>query len=189
MSTSIKFAPAPTILTDRLRLREWKAADLDPFAALNADPRVMEYFEKSLSRSESDLQVRTIQDHFCKHGFGLWAVESLESSRFIGIVGLWVPTFEAHFIPCIEIGWRLAVESWGRGFATEAAKACLEYAFRQLRAPEVVSYTVPHNLKSRAVMEKLGMKHQIDGDFDHPKIFEGHPLKRHVLYRIRSTQP
>jgi RimJ/RimL family protein N-acetyltransferase len=170
--------------TDRLRLRRWLAADHEPFAALNADPRVMEHFPALLSREESDARIARIEAHFKQHGFGLWAVEVPTITAFAGFVGISVPTFEAHFTPCLEIGWRLAAEHWGRGYATEAARAVLALGFETLGAREIVSFTVPENLRSRRVMEKIGMVHNPDDDFDHPALPDGHRLRRHVLYRI-----
>jgi RimJ/RimL family protein N-acetyltransferase len=170
--------------TERLHLRRWRPADRAPFAALNADPRVMEYFPAPLSPEDSDAQVARIEAHFDRHGFGLWAVEIAGVAPFAGFIGLAVPRFEAHFTPCIEIGWRLAATHWGRGFATEGARAALVFGFATLGLAEIVSFTVPANLRSRRVMEKLGMTHQPGDDFAHPLLPEGHWLSRHVLYRI-----
>lgn len=176
--------PVPT--TDRLVLRPWRDEDRDPFAALNADARVMEFFPAPLGRAESDAAVERIRAHFVHHGFGLWAVEAREGCPFIGFVGLDVPTFEAAFTPCGEIGWRLAFEHWGRGYATEVARAALRFGFGRLGLGEIVSFTVPANRRSRAVMERIGMTRSPDGDFLHPRVPEGHPLRPHVLYRIRA---
>lgn len=173
------------LTTARLRLREWTPADLEPFAALNADPRVMEFFPATLCRHESDGAAQRIHDHFAANGFGLWVVEVLGGTSFAGIVGLCVPKFEAHFTPCVEIGWRLAHAFWGRGYATEAARAALAHGFGALDLDEIVSFTVPANTRSRAVMERLGMKHSPDDDFLHPNLPKAHPLARHVLYRAR----
>src|SRR3954453_22258624 len=136
---------APRLSTARLLLRPWRDEDLAPFAAMNSDPRVMEFFPKPLDRAESEAMAERIRGHFARHGFGLWAVEVPGVSAFIGFVGLSVPTFEAHFTPCVEIGWRLAAEHWGRGYATEAAGAVLEFGFRRLGLAEIVSFTVPAN--------------------------------------------
>jgi RimJ/RimL family protein N-acetyltransferase len=174
--------------TARLRLRHWRESDLAPFAALNADPRVMEFMPRCLSRSASDALARRSETEIARRGFGLWATELRESGAFIGFVGLRAPSFEAHFTPCIEIGWRLAPESWGQGFATEAARECLRFAFQSLALGEVVSFTVPLNRRSRAVMERLGMRYDAGGDFDHPRLPAGHALRRHVLYRLRREQ-
>jgi len=140
----------------------------------------MEHFPAVLSRAESDATVDRIEAHFEHHGFGPWAAES--QGEFIGCVGLAVPRFEAAFTPCVEILWRLARPWWGHGLATEGARACVAYAFEVLQLEEIVSYTVPGNLRSRRVMEKLGMIHT--GEFDYPLLPEGHPVRRHVLYRL-----
>lgn len=178
--------PVPTIHTARLQLRPWRDADLTPFAALNADPRVMEFFPKLLDREESDSRAAAIREHFHQHGFGLWAVELPGVADFIGFVGLCVPRFEAHFTPCVEIGWRLAHEHWGRGYAPEAARAALEFGFRNLALDEIVSFTVPANRRSRSVMERIGMSRDPHDDFEHPMLPKGHPLRGHVLYRAKS---
>jgi RimJ/RimL family protein N-acetyltransferase len=172
----------------RLKLRPWCDDDLAPFAALNADPRVMEHFPKALDRAESDARAAQIRDDFDRLGFGLWAVEVPGVAPFIGFVGLNIPKFDAWFTPCLEIGWRLAHEHWGYGYATEAAQAALRFAFEDLHRDEVVSYTVPANLRSRRVMERLGMTHSPDEIFEHPKLEPGHPLRLHVLYRLRAEQ-
>ena len=176
--------PNPTIQTPRLLLRPWRDADLAPFAAMNADPVVMEFFPRPLDRAESDVAVGRVRDHFAARGFGLWAVEVPGVADFIGFVGLAVPRFEAHFTPCVEIGWRLVREHWGRGYATEAARAALGFGFEELALDEIVSFTVPANIRSRAVMERIGMTRSPADDFDHPGLPEGHPLRRHVLYRL-----
>jgi RimJ/RimL family protein N-acetyltransferase len=173
------------IRTDRLRLRRWLLADRAPFAALNADPRVCEYLPGPLTLEESDALVARIEAHFEKHGFGLWAVEIDGVAPLAGFIGLAVPRFESHFTPCVEIGWRLAAPYWGRGYATEGALAALAFGFEWLRFDEIVSFTVPGNLRSRRVMERIGMTHDPIDDFDHPLLPMGHPLRRHVLYRIR----
>jgi RimJ/RimL family protein N-acetyltransferase len=153
---------------------------------MNADPRVMEFFPKRLTREESDAMVDRIESHFRAKGFGLYAAELRDDGRFVGYVGLHTPTFEAHFTPCVEIGWRLAFEAWGRGLATEGALAVVRHAFEDLRLDEIVSFTVPANLRSIRVMEKIGMTRDAGGDFEHPNLPEGHPLRRHVLFRLRN---
>ena len=173
--------------TPRLWLRQWRASDLEPFAALNADPLVMEFMDRCLGSAESDALARRSEAEIARQGWGLWATEVRESAAFIGFVGLHVPSFEAPFTPCVEVGWRLARASWGNGFATEAARECLRFAFESLLLEEVVSFTVPLNRRSRAVMERLGMWRDAAGDFDHPRLPAGHPLRRHVLYRLRRT--
>jgi ribosomal-protein-alanine N-acetyltransferase len=175
--------PAPDITTRRLSLRRWRPEDREPFAALNADPRVMEFFPACLSREESDAMVDRIEAHFAKHGFGPWAVEVRDGAPFIGFIGLLVPRYEAHFTPAVEVGWRLSFEAWGRGYATEGAHAALAHARDVLGLREVVSCTTPANLRSRRVMERLGLRRDPAGDFDHPLVPEDHPLRRHVLYR------
>ncbi len=175
------------IETPRLFLRAWRPADRVPFAGLNADPRVMRYFPATLSRTESDALAERIEAHFDVHGFGLFAAELRLTGEFIGFIGLGVPNLEGPFMPCIEIGWRLAAAHWNQGLATEGARAALHYGFETLALDEIVAFTVPANLASRRVMEKLGMTHNAADDFDHPRLPEGHPLRRHVLYR--STAP
>lgn len=170
--------------TQRLCLRRWRSEDRPAFAAMNADPRVMEHFPAMLSREESDALIDRIEAHFAERGFGLWAVEVAGGAPFIGFVGLQAPRFTAHFTPCVEIGWRLAAEHWGRGYATEAARAALAFGFNEAGLDEIVSFTAIPNLSSQRVMQKIGMTHDPAGDFDHPVLPEGHSLRRHVLYRI-----
>lgn len=174
--------------TERLILRRWREADREPFACMNQDPRVMEHFPALLSREESDAFLDRIESQFAEHGFGLWAVEARDSGEFIGYIGLAVPRFEAAFTPCVEIGWRIAAEHWGRGLATEGARAVLRHGFQELSLTEVVSFTVPANRRSVRVMEKLGMTHDPNEDFGHPSFPEGHLLCRHVLYRLKSRE-
>lgn len=175
---------SPELVTPRLRMRGWRDEDLAPFAVLNADPRVMEYFSKALARAESDAMVARIRAHFDRHGFGLWAVEAPGVAPFIGFVGLAVPSFQAHFTPCVEVGWRLAAEFWGRGYASEAAAQALAFGFEKLALEEIVSFTVPTNMRSRRVMERLGMTRSAQDDFEHPGYPEGHRIRPHVLYRM-----
>ena len=172
------------IRTPRLLLRAWRDEDMPAYAALNADPRVMEHFPSTLTREESDASVGRIRRYHQERGFGLWAVEVPGTASFIGFIGLQVPSFEAHFTPCVEIGWRLAHAHWGHGYATEGARASLGIAFGELGLEEVVAMTTTTNERSQCVMKKLGMHREAADDFDHPKIPEGHPLRRHVLYRI-----
>jgi RimJ/RimL family protein N-acetyltransferase len=181
-------APTPAIQTARLLLRSWRDEDLAPFATMNADPVVMEFFPKTLDRAESDAMVTRIREHFAARGFGLWAVEVPDVSEFIGFVGLAVPRFEAHFTPCVEIGWRLAREHWGHGYASEAARSVLAFGFDHLALDEIVSFTAAVNLRSRAVMERIGMTRCTADDFDHVALPEGHPLRRHVLYRAGRSR-
>ncbi len=172
------------IRTDRLLLRDWNDGDLDAFAAMSADPVVMEHYPSVLSREESDATVGRARRHLAERGFGVWAVELPGQAPFIGYVGLVVPRFEAHFTPCVEVGWRLAYAYWNRGYATEGARAALRAGFEELGLEEIVAMTVPANVRSRRVMDKLGMMRDPDGDFDHPRLDEGSPLRRHVLYRL-----
>ncbi len=165
-------SPPEEIRTTRLLLRRWIAEDRIPFAALNADPRVVEFLPAALRQEDSDALIERIEGHFEKYGFGLWA-------------GLSNPRFEAPFIPCVEIGLRLAADFWGRGYATEAALAALAFGFEELELEEIVSFTVADNVRSRRVMEKIGMARSPKDDFDHPELPEGHRLRQHVLYRIK----
>jgi RimJ/RimL family protein N-acetyltransferase len=146
----------------------------------------MEYFRSRLNRAESDAMFDAIQEHFQKHGFGLWALEIPGVSTLAGFAGLAVPRFSAHFTPCVEIGWRLAFEHWGKGYATEAARLALAHGFQNLLLREIVSFTAAVNHRSRAVMERLGMRRDPIDDFDHPTLPEGHMLRPHVLYRINA---
>jgi RimJ/RimL family protein N-acetyltransferase len=175
------------LATPRLILRPWRESDREPFAALNADPRVMQHFPAMLTRPESDALIDRCMRHHADHGFTYFAIDLRATSTFIGFVGIAHPSIEAHFTPCVEIGWRIAHAYWNQGYATEAARECLRFAFDTLRLDEVVAYTVPANLPSRRVMEKLGMSRDPADDFDHPRLPESHPLRRHVLYRVRPA--
>jgi len=177
-----------TLRTDRLLLRPWNEADSEPYAALNADPEVMEFFHAPLTREESDAHVDRIRAGFDEHGWGLWAAERLDSGEFIGFVGLTVPSFDAPFLPGVEVGWRLARAHWGQGFATEGGTASLGFAFDALGLDEVLSFTTAANVRSRRVMDKLGLHHHPDEDFEHPNVPEGSPIRPHVLYRISAGQ-
>lgn len=171
------------LTTPRLLLRPWRESDVAPFAALNADAEVMRYFPAPLSEADSRLLYQRIRARFDELGFGFWAVEVPGELDFAGFVGLSQPAFEARFTPCVEIGWRLARAAWGRGFATEGARAALHFGFEELGLPEIVSFTTIDNAPSRRVMERLGMRQ--DGEFEHPGLPVGHPLRAHVLYRLR----
>lgn len=177
-----------TLKTDRLILRPWRDSDLEPFSKLNADPKVMECFPAPLSRAESDHLAQRINTKFNEKGWGLWAISVPGISDFIGFIGLNEVDFSAPFTPAVEIGWRIAYEYWGKGYATEGAKEALSYAFETLKLNEVVSFTAVENQRSRRVMEKIGMHHSSNDDFDHPKLPEGHPLRRHVLYRLNDQE-
>lgn len=172
--------------TKRLLLRPWQESDLEPFAKMNADPHVREYFPSLLSRKESDASIEECSLHIAKYGFGFWAISLIETDTFIGMIGLQHVPFQAPFTPAVEIGWRLAFEHWGKGYATEGALKALEYGFTSLQLHEIVAFTPVKNMRSRHVMEKIGMHHDLPGDFDHPKISLEHPLRRHVLYRIKN---
>ncbi len=176
----------PELRTERLLLRRWRGADRPPFAALNADLDVMRHFPAPLSRAESDALADAIEARLVRDGWGLWALEDARG-RFLGFTGLATVDFEAPFAPAVEIGWRLAREAWGHGHATEAARAAARFAFEELALDELVSFTAPANLRSRAVMTRLGMTHDAAGDFEHPRVPEGHPLRTHVLYRLAAT--
>jgi 3-dehydroquinate dehydratase/shikimate dehydrogenase len=176
-----------TIKTKRLILRPWQESDLEPFAKLNGDPKVRECFLKTLTRQESDSEVERISKHIEKYGWGFWAVSLIETGEFIGMIGLLNVFFKVPFAPAVEIGWRLAFEHWGKGYATEGAEACLKYGFDNLNLNEIVSFTTVKNTRSRHVMEKIGMTHDPKDDFDHPSVPEGNPLRRHVLYRISKA--
>ena len=175
--------PEPLILeTPRLRLRQWLPQDRAPFAALNVDPQVMEFFPAVRTRAESDQMVDMCQALIQERGWGFWAAELKATQQFIGFVGLHEPSALLPCSPCVEIGWRLAVPYWGQGLATEAAKAALDFGFQRLGLTEIVSFTAVSNLRSRAVMERLGM--QPSGTFEHPQVTKGHPLRLHHLYRL-----
>jgi RimJ/RimL family protein N-acetyltransferase len=173
-------------MTSRLRLRRLRNEDTEPFVAMNADVRVMEFFPRPWSREESKAALVRIEEEFENRGFGIYAVDC--QNAFAGIVGLSVPSFEAHFTPCVEILWRLVPQFWGRGFASEAAEAVLEMGFKTLAIPEVVAFTVLENVRSIGVMERLGMQRDLTGDFNHPAV-EASRLKRHLLYRARPRSP
>jgi RimJ/RimL family protein N-acetyltransferase len=171
------------IETDRLILRRWQPSDIEPCCQLNADPRVMEFFPAMLTRAETEAMISTIEERIIQRGFGLWAAELKETKSFIGFIGLNVPGFPLPFSPCVEVGWRLAFDYWGNGYAQEGARAALHFGFQSLGLDEIVSFTTVRNLRSRRVMEGIGMTYDAQGDFDHPKVPEHHPLRRHVLYR------
>jgi ribosomal-protein-alanine N-acetyltransferase len=172
--------------TPRLILRQWKEEDLAPFAALNADPQVMELFPKRLSREESDDLAHKLAARITERGWGLWATELIATGEFLGFVGLSVPRWQSFFTPCVEIGWRLARRHWGNGYAPEAARAALTYGFTTLGLEEIVSFTATQNHNSLRVMQKLDMRYA--GEFDHPELGDAHPLRRHVLYRLKREE-
>lgn len=169
--------------TERLRLRQWRESDLEPFARLNADPRVMEYFPQPLARTESNALAEQIEALIARRGWGFWAVELKANGEFVGFVGLHEPSAALPFSPCVEIGWRLDLRHWGHGYATEAAEAALRVGFAELNLAEIVSFTALGNLRSRAVMRRLGMRPDPQ-TFQHPAVPAGSPLREHCLYRL-----
>ncbi len=177
-----------TIETARLLLRAWRDSDVEPWVQMNADPRVTEFFHRISTRELSESVAQGLRADLERRGYGWWVVEVREGPAFAGIVALQDVPFPAHFTPAREIGWRFTPECWGRGYATEAALAALGFAFNRLGWNEVVAMTAAPNLRSRRVMERLGMTRDAGDDFDHPRIEEGHPLRRHVLYRIGAPE-
>ncbi len=174
----------PELRGERVLLRGWRPEDAMPFAALNADPIAMEYLPGCLTRAESDAMIDRLQAGLESRGWGLWCLEL--DGECAGFVGLSVPTFEAAFTPCTEVGWRLAPKFWGRGYATEAARMTLDFGFRRLGLTEIVSFTTVDNQRSRRVMARVGMTRNPHEDFEHPRLPAGHPLRAHVLYRISA---
>ena len=170
----------------RVLLRPWRATDRAPFAALNADPQVMEHFPAPLTAAQSDAMIARAQALLDERGWGSWALEI--GGQLAGFTGLTRPGFEAHFTPCVEIGWRLARPFWGHGYASEAARLALAHGFEQLGFDAIVSFTATTNLRSQAVMRRLGMRHDPADDFDHPSLPDGHRLRRHVLYRLQRSR-
>lgn len=173
--------------TPRLRMRQWRDLDRAQFAAMNADPQVMEYFPSLQSRATSDASIDVWQSQFAAQGWSNWAAELIETGQFIGFVGLSVPRRMFDFSPCVEIGWRLARPFWGHGLATEAARRALRIGFERLELREIVSFTAFGNRRSRAVMERIGLRNT-NRDFAHPGIAEGNPLRLHCLYRITESE-
>jgi RimJ/RimL family protein N-acetyltransferase len=174
----------PTIETPRLLLRPWRDEDLEPFAALCADPRVMEFFPAPLSRVESEAFAARIRAHFAERGYGLWAVEVAGGASFIGFVGLQWATFAAAFTPALEVGFRLAAEHWGRGYATEGGRAAVRFAFEEVGVDEVVSFTAAVNVRAQRVIKRVGLVRDPGGDFEHARVAEGHRLRTHRLFRV-----
>jgi ribosomal-protein-alanine N-acetyltransferase len=165
-------------------MRRWRDEDRAPFAAMNADPVVMEHFPRTLTRAESDLFVERIRTGFAEHGYGLWALEVRETGKFIGYTGLALQTFPAPFNPSVEVGWRLQQSAWGHGYASEAARASLAVGFDEFGLDEIVSMTAVTNLRSQRVMERIGMTRDRADDFLHPNVPKGHRVQPHVLYRM-----
>lgn len=183
----LKTSKIATLTTDRLVLRPWRDADLAPFAALNADPEVMEHFPAPLTPAETEAMMGRMTAALTERGFGWWAVEVPGEAPFIGFIGLSVPSFEAPFTPAVEVGWRLARAHWGRGYATEGGREALRFGFEDLGLAEIVSFTATPNTRSQAVMQRLGMTHDPADDFDHPALPAVHRLSRHVLYRLGAA--
>lgn len=174
----------PTLRGARVLLRPWRDSDRAPFARLNADPAARLYFPTIATAEQSNLEADRIAEHFEREGFGLWALEIPGVTEFAGFVGLMRPSYEAHFTPCVEVGWRLLPDYWRRGYASEAAELALAYGFEVLGLDEIVSLTTVTNQPSRRVMDRIGLRRDPADDFDHPRIAEGHPLRPHVLYRL-----
>jgi 3-dehydroquinate dehydratase/shikimate dehydrogenase len=174
--------------TERTVLRDWVDEDLPLFAQLNADPEVMEWFPSTLTREQSDQMAARVRDLLRENGWGLWALEVPGVSSFCGFVGLNPVPFETNFTPAVEIGWRLDRPWWGMGYASEAASAALTYGFTEAALPEIVSFTTTQNVRSAAVMERIGMRRDEDADFEHPGITVGSPLRRHILYRVTREE-
>jgi RimJ/RimL family protein N-acetyltransferase len=169
--------------TERLKLRRWRAADVEPMIAINSDPKVFEFYPHVPKREESVRMMEKIPLHFERHNLGLWCAENL-SGEVMGFIGLNVPDYEAPFTPCVEIGWRLGSQFWGKGYATEGAKECLRDGFERVGLKEIVAMTTPRNIRSQRVMIKLGMTRDFDSDFEHPKVQVGNPHRPHILFRI-----
>jgi RimJ/RimL family protein N-acetyltransferase len=167
-----------------ITLRQWRDSDLEPYAAMNADPEVMRYFPAALSREQSQVSLARQRSLIEQRGWGLWALDV--DGVFAGFTGLAIPSFEAPFMPCVEVGWRLRREYWGRGVAFRGALQALEYGFSVLKLAEIVSFTAAVNAPSRRLMERLSFVRDAASDFDHPSIPKGHPLRPHVLYRKKS---
>ncbi|MFJ3059041.1 GNAT family N-acetyltransferase [Herbaspirillum sp. NPDC087042] len=172
----------------RILLRRWRDSDRPALAAINADPLAMQHFPGVMSAADSNALAARLEAHFAHHGFGPWALEIPGVVEFAGFVGLLNVAFETHFTPAVEIGWRLAPAVWGQGYATEAAQCALAYGFTLLGLPQIVSFTVPANLRSLAVMQKLGMHSDPGDDFQHPRLPAGHPLRLHRLYRLTRQE-
>ncbi|MNQ64711.1 hypothetical protein D3C85_791440 [compost metagenome] len=174
--------------TPRLQVRQWRESDLAPFFALACDPQVMEFLLPLPTRAESDAAAHRARALIAQKGWGFWAVERKDTGEFIGFTGLNVPMAALPFSPCVEIGWRLSRASWGQGFATEAARGALQVGFERLGLGEIVAFTANGNLRSAAVMARLGMHEDVAGAFEHPAVPEGHALRGHRLFRIGNPR-
>lgn len=178
---------APTLETERLILRPWRDEDIPHWVAMHADPRVMEFFPSTYTEEEAKQVAARLRSQHERENYGWWIAEVKDGNRFVGTIALQKVPFEAHFTPAYEIGWRLPFEAWGNGYATEGARAVLDFAFSRLQCNELVAMTAEINVRSRRVMERLGMRHDTVDDFDHPRLEQGDRLRRHVLYRIRPA--
>ena len=176
------------ITTDRLILRQWRPSDLEPWAAMNADPEVMRYFPAVLTREEAEAQMARAQVHIAEHGYGFWAVERLDDGAFLGFTGLMRLKDDNPQAPGIETGWRQARHTWGQGYASEAARASLDHGFGTLGLHSIIAFTAAANLPSQAVMARIGMTRREDLDFDHPALPKGHPLERHVVWKALAPR-
>lgn len=176
------------IETERLILRTWKKEDTEAYFQINQDPKVIEFLRGSLTMEQVSDFIPAVNSHGDKHGYTLWAACLKETGELIGFIGLNYTDWESHFTPAVEVGWRLGSQYWGKGFATEGAKGSLEYGFKQCGLKEIVSFTVPANVRSIRVMEKIGLKRDLNGDFAHPKLAADHPLSQHILYRLRVDE-
>jgi RimJ/RimL family protein N-acetyltransferase len=178
---------APKLQTDRLILRAWRDDDIAPWAEMSADPRVMEFFPSILARADAEKTAVRMRELLERDGFGWWALEVKGGAPFIGVIALQMVPFEVPFTPAMEVGWRLAFEHWDNGYATEGAQAALRFGFEVLDQEQIVAMTAAINLQSQHVMERLGMTRDPIDDFDHPRLPDGHPLRRHVLYRLKRV--
>ncbi|GBU13801.1 GCN5 family N-acetyltransferase [Enterobacterales bacterium] len=176
--------PGIEITTPRLVMRQWCEEDLAPFAAMNADPKVMEYFPATLTREQSDDMAQRCSALIAERGWGIWALETREDGKFIGFLGLHTPGYNLPFTPCVEIGWRLCADAWGKGLASEAARAAFDVGFNRLNLNEIVAFTALPNIRSQALMQRMGMSLSPDENFDHPAVEAGSWLQEHCLYRL-----
>ncbi len=174
------------IETERLILRTWKKEDAAPYFQINQDPKVIEFLPGPLTMEQVNDFILTVNSHQDKNGYTLWAACLKETGELMGFIGLNYTDWASHFTPAVEVGWRLGSQFWGKGYATEGAKACLEYGFKKYGLKEIISFTVPANIRSIHVMEKIGLKRDLNGNFAHPKLAKDHPLSQHILYRLRA---
>lgn len=177
-----------TLQTDRLILRTWKKEDAPEFFKINQDPKVIEFLNSSLTIEQVNDFITSRNDHNDKYGYTLWATCLKETGALIGFIGLNYTDWKSHFTPTVEVGWRLGSQYWGKGYASEGAKASLDYGFRKCGLSEIVSFTVPANIRSIRVMEKIGLTRDVNCDFAHPQLTANHPLSQHVLYRLRNSK-